>query len=641
MNTVKETTTNIDHPSAVAMTSHPMFRFEPLSAPFPMEEYDTLLPASNPVNTIATARDQAADIDSEASLQLVAVGEESANKDRVVSEETGQDQVETDKNSDMAEIFPAGILSRPDSPRLLCDTQGKGPNSAAMIEEVPRQTDVLLTGRALYNHELEEESELSFRELDEVEIVDQSEILGDEGWYKGRLKNTTKIGLLPVLYVETDEEAVERHPPKSSEANATDLTKLSKRALDEPPVLIAHRHKEVVESIDTLSTSTDNMEPLNLNHVWTFQGIMQKQEPVAVVSPLLEHSEQVYRLSAIFKQTLNMPQFLFDGCLGFARLFEPRLKPGKKRIRWTCKCGHQGYDDFIELRWGAVAEYEASLRQYNNGGRQQSASPGGGILSRCTQAIRGIAGSMRNKSSNNDLGLPQFESQHKQINLTSRPSNNALDSLFLLLCIPHQKFATKLLHLELRETSSDREFFGLLMKSYNDMRGRLRSYLSLKSLRTIKFVQFEMYKSELVDIRKVDDVPPIDRKDEYRYRPIPAEIIPPIGENHMMHLCTHPEDADDSDLICLNRIPKKLKERLLVDPARGTGLGWGVHFVEGWRYNVIWLLAFIVLLFSSLVFLICWAVLQHDIQGASGVAAYMLAFVALGIGSIQAAFELN
>ncbi|KAG7008227.1 hypothetical protein G7Y79_00006g018470 [Physcia stellaris] len=81
----------------------------------------------------------------------------------------------------------------------------------------------------------------------------------------------------------------------------------------------------------------------------------------------------------------------------------------------------------------------------------------------------------------------------------------------------------------------------------------------------------EMYKSELVDIRKLDDLPPEEKKDEYRYNPVPADIIPPVGENHMLHLINHPTHAEEDGFV-LDRIPKKLKERLLVPPH--VGLVW-------------------------------------------------------------------
>ena len=61
---------------------------------------------------------------------------------------------------------------------------------------------------------------------------------------------------------------------------------------------------------------------------------------------------------------------------------------------------------------------------------------------------------------------------------------------------------------------------------------------------------------------------------------MPAEVIPPVGENHLMHLYDHPEDAEDS-AICLDKVPKKMRERLRMCPQRGTGIGWGIYFVEG------------------------------------------------------------
>lgn len=144
----------------------------------------------------------------------------------------------------------------------------------------------------------------------------------------------------------------------------------------------------------------------------------------------------------------------------------------------------------------------------------------------------------------------------------------------------------------------------------------------------------------MVNIHKLDDIPLADRKDEYRYKPMPAAFIPPIGTNELVHLYDHPHEAETM-ATCLDKLPKKLRERLLVCPTRGTGLGWGIHFVEGWHLTMIRLLVFVVLGLGSLVFGVCWAVLKHDLQGAFGVSAYIMAFLTLSIGSVQAAFELN
>ncbi len=84
--------------------------------------------------------------------------------------------------------------------------------------------------------------------------------------------------------------------------------------------------------------------------------------------------------------------------------------------------------------------------------------------------------------------------------------------------------------------------------------------------------QFELYMSSLVEIHAHGSIPPESRKDEYRYRPLPAEGIPPVGENHLMHLFNHPEDADE-EVVCLEKFPKRLRERLSVCSNKRTNLG--------------------------------------------------------------------
>lgn len=157
---------------------------------------------------------------------------------------------------------------------------------------------------------------------------------------------------------------------------------------------------------------------------------------------------------------------------------------------------------------------------------------------------------------------------------------------------------------------SDRLVFANLKGHGRSMRGRWVSAFSLRRLSSIRFVQFEVYPSTLVDIRKTDDIPPETHKDEYRYGPIPAEVISPIGENHLMHLCDHPEEAEDT-AGCLDKVPKKLRERLGGCPERGTGLGWGIHFVESLRWTKLWVLGFVGL-WMSIAFSIAWSRIKND-----------------------------
>ena len=326
----------------------------------------------------------------------------------------------------------------------------------------------------------------------------------------------------------------------------------------------------------------------------------------------------------------------------------------KKRIHSQCRCGHRFFDDYFELEDGAASRYSGLLQRRSpvasldwSSGRQVSSkgsSENSGTSNLISSAMYLI--DRLGTFGNYVLGRDSVESSLPKYRLETtnneRPRSQGRNDelLFLLLCVPHRQYATKLLQPQISAIRSDKDFFQLLRTNYEQMRGRVKRALSLKTLRSIKFVQLEMYKSKLVDIRKQDDMPPEAKKDEYRYNPIPAELIPPIGENHMLHLINHPSHAEEDGLL-LDRIPKKLKERLLVCPSRGTGLGWGIYFIEGWHTSVITLVAFAVVLAGSLAFLVCWSVLKHDVQGASGVAAYMMAFLGLAIGSIQAVFELT
>ena len=146
--------------------------------------------------------------------------------------------------------------------------------------------------------------------------------------------------------------------------------------------------------------------------------------------------------------------------------------------------------------------------------------------------------------------------------------------------------------------------------------------------------KFELHVKDFVDIRKVPDVPPETKNDEYLYQP--CDLIPPVGEHLMTHLFHHPEDANDQRAITFLRTPKKRKQKLMVCPQQGTSIGWGIHLVEGWVLKRVWLLALCFFIVGSMVFAVCWSVLEKDLQGAFGVSAYVVAFVGLVLGTIHA-----
>ena len=184
-------------------------------------------------------------------------------------------------------------------------------------------------------------------------------------------------------------------------------------------------------------------------------------------------------------------------------------------------------------------------------------------LSNSVQSLQSILTFKSDKGDKNGLPLHERTSPNTRIEAQQSPTQVVhTELLFLLLCCSEKRYATKLFQLDLitQGATSDKALFELLRLNYNGMRGRWLRLLSLRTRESIKFVHFEMYRSSLVDVRKINDIPPSGNID-YRYQPAPPDIIPPVGENHLKHIFLHPNHAEDEP-ICLNRFPKKLKEKL-------------------------------------------------------------------------------
>jgi hypothetical protein len=168
------------------------------------------------------------------------------------------------------------------------------------------------------------------------------------------------------------------------------------------------------------------------------------------------------------------------------------------------------------------------------------------------------------------------------------------------------------------------------------MRNKWWSFLSFRTLTSIQFVQFEVFKSSLVDIRQKNAIPPLDRVGcEYRYSPAPPETIPPVGGNLLVHYFQHPSHAEDQP-VCLERFPKKLRERLAVCGGRATGLGWGLNLEEGWNITKTWYVASVIFVLGSVLWGVLWTVFEHSIQDAFAISGYLVSLTIVTIGFTQA-----
>ena len=249
-----------------------------------------------------------------------------------------------------------------------------------------------------------------------------------------------------------------------------------------------------------------------------------------------------------------------------------------------------------------------------------------GMFNSCWKGI------LTSKDKSASLPMNRFQSSV----LTATDQRPSSVDLFLHLCIPYRKYATRMVHVLANNIPSDQVLFKELKCQYDIMRGKWSSVLSLRKLDRIQFVRFELHNMKLVDIQGID-IPPKEKGNEYQYRPMPAETIPPVGENYMMHLYEHPEDAEDVP-VCLERLPKKLKEPLSVCRERRTSLGWGIYYLEGFHWTKFWIFGFLSLV-VSICFGVCWSIFRHDLQGGFGVTACMMVGITFTNGVVQAALD--
>ncbi|KAL8784679.1 MAG: hypothetical protein Q9195_008940 [Heterodermia aff. obscurata] len=321
--------------------------------------------------------------------------------------------------------------------------------------------------------------------------------------------------------------------------------------------------------------------------------------------------------------------------------YEPshRMEPSRGVMLTFCyvqRCGSQLYDDFIELRHGAAKELEDHL---NECGRTRSADrSSASTVPPTEQSHSNSSSTLEIHAARESIEMKEDTQSQTSQELSELTSPAIIDigpeGRWLLMCAKTNMKPTSLTQLDVCTSGSDRELFEALKQAYTSLKSRMSRIFSLKAVKSIKFVQFELHLKNYVDIRKVPDLPPLAQKDNYLYQP--CDLIPPVGEHLMTHLFHHPEDANAQKSITFLRTPKKRKQKLIVCPQQGTRIGWGVHLVEGWVLKRVWLATLVVFVVGSVVFAVCWAVLEGDLQGAAGVGGYVVALMGLVLGTVQA-----
>lgn len=114
-------------------------------------------------------------------------------------------------------------------------------------------------------------------------------------------------------------------------------------------------------------------------------------------------------------------------------------------------------------------------------------------------------------------------------------------------------------------------------------------------------------------------------------------MVPPIGPEHMLHLFQNcPSMSQVNSSFYLQRIPRRKIEPIAFKAnSLNANLGWGLHFVEGSNTALAVTVMFILSSSLGIAFAICWVILEKDIQGAFGVAAYITSVITLAVMTWQ------
>lgn len=154
------------------------------------------------------------------------------------------------------------------------------------------------------------------------------------------------------------------------------------------------------------------------------------------------------------------------------------------------------YDDYIELRPGAISRLEQLLTRYSSctGGKEDhstssmtSKTTSLGTAVSWTSAILSKIWPFKKGSSN----LPRHHSSRRGTEglgtCPTIPKPSQTEHEFLLLCVPFMRLVSKLWQADICRINSDQEFFRVLRYYYN-RRGK-RPWARLRKVQAVHFVK--------------------------------------------------------------------------------------------------------------------------------------------------------
>ncbi|KAF2685721.1 hypothetical protein K458DRAFT_300149 [Lentithecium fluviatile CBS 122367] len=350
-------------------------------------------------------------------------------------------------------------------------------------------------------------------------------------------------------------------------------------------------------------------------------------------------------------QILRRIMWTFDTFLVATGYLEPPLEPARVRLRWKCRCGESFTSDVRMYETDGVSELKAhvervtgsevTLTPYSrNSTNQRYVYQRPGLW--LQKALTRLATTFKRTSK--QCMLPQHNPNSNTTHSTQGTNSHHQNTNYLLACMHSGQYG-KMLHQDCIDTiDTDRKLFCFLRQQFTHCRGRFRTILSLKKVKGIYFVRFNLFMSGSVEVRyhhqccenTCECIPPKSLVEpspqaEYRCKPAgPLKSGPPVLPDLLSHYFAKPSCIIDKDNSILSRLPKRISSELqgkLGEPVEG----WGIYYQEGWDGDIITLVVVVMFLMGSLLFGILWSRLKMDVQGAFGVSAWIITAGALFI----------
>jgi hypothetical protein len=148
-------------------------------------------------------------------------------------------------------------------------------------------------------------------------------------------------------------------------------------------------------------------------------------------------------------------------------------------------------------------------------------------------------------------------------------------------------------------------------------------------------MKFQVVPLQMVDRLDQPKMPP--NTDQYDYKPEPIIQLPPIGTTLMMHLFNGCEELPPDSTYFFNLLPKKKDVPIEFFQEQVDGnRGYGLHFVEVMNSSLGITVLFVCAVVTSIIFGVCWSILDRDLQDAWTIAAWVSSLTALAVVTWQA-----